>query len=149
MSPDTSIDETTLRAVEAGARLARHLERTLAQADLTLPQFRLLLHLERGTDVASELARKAQIKPPSLTALVDGLASRSLVQRTPDVNDRRRVHLAITPAGVTALAEGRRVAAKRLVELAKGRDSSPNPEIVETLAGWVDLLDAWRDAHLQ
>lgn len=136
-----------LRAAEAGARLARHIERTLADAELTLPQFRLLLHLETTTDTASDLARKAQIKPPSLTALVDGLANRNLVQRIPDDCDRRRVNLYITDEGRAALDNGRRAAAQRLQQLASEPDGYFDYELLEWLARWIGPLNRARDAN--
>lgn len=141
-------EETMLQAAEACARLARHLERTLAEVDLTLPQFRLLMHLEKTTEVASELARKSQVKPPSLTALVDGLANRSLVERRPDEADKRRVNLHITQQGLAALAEGRRAAAERLAQVAADTTTGCDTEdMLNSLALWIEPLNRWRDAH--
>lgn len=144
----------------AAARLARHLELALATVDLTLPQFRLLTLLANEPGVANQLARDTQVRPPSLTALVSGLADRGLMVREPDPDDRRRVRLAITDAGLAAIELGVDTTAARLRELDSlvvdpsdspssdsGTDAIATHDRFAALSMWGAPLDAWRSAQ--
>jgi len=89
----------------AAARLAKHVEKALAPSDLSLPQYRVLVLLGDGSAVASALASKLAVSPPSVTAIVDGLVARGLVNRRSDGGDRRRVtHAADTNRRLEAIA---------------------------------------------
>ena len=97
-------------ATRALAFAGRALER--AVGDMTLAQFRVLSLIASSPERAGELARRAAVSRPSLTGLIDGLASRSWVERSSVEGDRRGVHLEVTAAGRQALldAETRMVA---------------------------------------
>jgi long-chain acyl-CoA synthetase len=85
------------------ARLARIVESSLGDADLSLPQYRLLAFLSQGDWAASALADRLDVSRPSVTSLVDGLVKRGLVERRPSTDDRRRVDHVLTDAGRSAL----------------------------------------------
>jgi long-chain acyl-CoA synthetase len=87
------------------AWLARHIEHVLAGLDLTLAQYRLLTLLEQSPEVASALADKLTVKRPSITAVVDGLVARGLVERGSAEGDRRRVTHELTDKGRQTLQE--------------------------------------------
>ena len=65
------------------ARLARQVEVGLAQVDLSLSQYRTLMLLDEGSAAASALADHLAVSRPSVTAVVDGLVARGLVERKP------------------------------------------------------------------
>ena len=50
-----------------------------------------------------ELAERLQLRHHSAVGLVDRLAKRRFVRRVPAAEDRRRVHVALTPAGEVVL----------------------------------------------
>src|SRR5438552_18615506 len=81
-------------AARALARLARHVEHALDSLELSLPQYRLLSLLGDGSSASSALAGRLAVSPPSVTAVVDGLVTRGLVERHADAADRRRLTLA-------------------------------------------------------
>lgn len=85
------------------ARLSKIVERSLANRDLSLPQYRLLAFLSHGDWAASALADRLDVSRPTVTSLVDGLVKRGLVARRPSTNDRRRVDHVLTPDGRAAL----------------------------------------------
>jgi long-chain acyl-CoA synthetase len=123
------------------ARLAKQVEVALAElpADqvLSLPQYRLLGHLaEAAGAVSSALAGRLQVSRPSITAIVDGLEARGLVERRACHDDRRRVELHLTPAGLAALRTADDAAAAR-------RGAPPG------LAAWGTALNRTREEHLQ
>jgi long-chain acyl-CoA synthetase len=117
-------------APRAAARLAKHLETALATVDLSLPQYRLLGYLAGGEAAASVLAGDLAVTRPSITALVDGLVARSLIQRRADESDRRRVTHMLTD-------EGREVL---------GRADDAITARLEDIAGPVSALEEWGEA---
>jgi DNA-binding MarR family transcriptional regulator len=86
------------------AWLSKRVEVALAQVELTLPQYRVLGILAEGSAAASGLADRLAVRRPSITALIDGLVARGLVDRRQEDADRRRVALRLTPEGITTLA---------------------------------------------
>ncbi len=78
------------------AWLSKRVEVALAQVDLTLPQYRVLGILAEGAAAASGLADRLAVRRPSITALIDGLVARGLVDRRQEDTDRRRVALRLT-----------------------------------------------------
>jgi DNA-binding MarR family transcriptional regulator len=62
----------------------------------------ILLQLDLGTEQdvrISDLSALLSVSPRNVTGLVDTLERQGYVKRTPDSNDRRAVHVRITPAG--------------------------------------------------
>jgi DNA-binding MarR family transcriptional regulator len=86
------------------AWLSKRVEVALAQVELTLPQYRVLGILAEGSAAASGLADRLAVRRPSITALIDGLVARGLVDRRQEDTDRRRVELRLTPEGISTLA---------------------------------------------
>jgi DNA-binding MarR family transcriptional regulator len=82
--------------VRAAARLARVAGNALAEADLTLTQYRVLVFLDAGDRPASDVAALLDVVPSTVTSVVDGLCTRGLVARGEDPRDRRRVVLSLT-----------------------------------------------------
>jgi DNA-binding MarR family transcriptional regulator len=82
--------------------LAAEMHRAPHTRDLTLPQFRVLSRLSERDYRAAELADSLEVGRPTLTATVDGLVRRGLIERHRDLpGDRRGVLLRLTPAGRT------------------------------------------------
>jgi DNA-binding MarR family transcriptional regulator len=126
-------------AAHALARLTRHLEHGLSEVNLTLPQYRVLLFLENSPDAANRLAAKLHVRPPSLTAVIDGLVARGYVARETDPDDRRRIKIGITTPGSEALSDADEVAAARLGSI-EALDPASRP-LVESLAQWQEALE--------
>jgi DNA-binding MarR family transcriptional regulator len=87
------------------ARIARLLERACGELEppLTLAQYRLLAMIGDGADRASHLAGQLALAKPTVSATVDTLAERGLVERGAARDDRRVTTLAVTPAGDAVL----------------------------------------------
>jgi len=103
--------------VRAGARLAKVAGTALAEADLTLAQYRVLVFLDKGDRPASDVAALLGVTPPTVTSVVNGLATRDLVARGHDPDDRRRVVLSLTDTGSAVVARGDELVAERLERL--------------------------------
>ena len=73
--------------------------------DLTFSQYMTLKKLSAGTSGVTELARAAELNPGAMTRLLDKLASKGLLTRESDPDDRRAVHVSLTAAGRTIWAD--------------------------------------------
>lgn len=128
------------------ARLARVAERACGDADLTLPQYRLLAFVSRQPQRAGDLATRAAVSRPTLTALVDGLERQGWLRRTPVEGDRRGIQLVVTPAGADVLARADRTLAERLGRLVH---DAGVPEILDHLTAIGAVLDREREERLR
>jgi DNA-binding MarR family transcriptional regulator len=86
--------------------VGQEVERQLAHADLTNAQWIPLykVYSKRASTVA-ELARECQLDAGSMTRMLDRLEAKGLCQRRRSEEDRRVVHIELTPLGMSAAAE--------------------------------------------
>ncbi|SRR6478735_6100130 len=119
------IDENIIASID---RLLPGLARILRQAitdpndadRITLPQLRALQaisHTEHPGALNAQLARLLHVAAPSMTAMIDGLVERGLVDRSIDPNNRRQVLILLTPEGSRRLAEMEATVNTRLHEV--------------------------------
>jgi long-chain acyl-CoA synthetase len=130
------------------ARLARQAEIGLAEVDLSLPQYRLLMFIDRQSAGASMLADQLAVSRPSITAVVDGLVVRGLVERKASACDRRRVELSLTDLGRELLDRADAVLDDRLAALVGELDERRRAAAGKGLALWSAALDAHRASKL-
>ncbi len=106
-SPDVCAQEI-LEVVPAVMRTIRAEMRRHRTADLSVPQFRTLAFIDRKVDASlSDVAEHIGLTLPSMSKIVDGLVVRKLVTRRTHATDRRRLMLALTTRGQTALQTSR------------------------------------------
>jgi DNA-binding MarR family transcriptional regulator len=106
-SPDGCAQEI-LDVVPVVMRTIRAELRRHRMADLSVPQFRTLAFIDRQTDASlSDVAEHIGLTLPSMSKIVDGLVTRKLVTRQTARDDRRRMTLALTARGLTALQTSR------------------------------------------
>lgn len=134
-------------AGRAFARLARKVELGLATLDLSLPQYRVLAFLADGEAASSRLAEKLAVSPPSITAVVDGLVAKGLVERGADPTDRRRLPLSLTTKGVAALAAADGAVYERLDQVIDHLDDDAANAVRASVPHWELALDRHRDAN--
>jgi long-chain acyl-CoA synthetase len=124
-------------AGRTAAWLAKQVELGVAEADLSVPQYRILGMLDAGPAMPSALADRLAVRPPSVTSVVDGLVARGLVHRHPAEDDRRRVAHTLTSEGRRALAAADQAVDDRLRRLASALDDrSSQRSALECLALW-------------
>jgi DNA-binding MarR family transcriptional regulator len=73
-----------------------------------------------GKKSLSDLAQAEQVRPPTMSRIVDALVSDGLVKREVDKTDRRSVVITATDKGDRIMHEGRSRREKRLLELLHG-----------------------------
>ena len=131
------------------ARLARLLERACGELDppLTLAQYRLLAMIASGSDRASHLAGLLALAKPTVSATVDTLVERGLVERATARDDRRVTTLTVTAAGRRVLADAEAVMRARLDDvLARVDDRTAVSQSLTALGTALDERRAARRA---
>ncbi len=122
------------------------MEVALSAVDLTLPQFRVLGILAEGSSAASGLADRLAVRRPSITALIDGLVARDLVDRRQEDSDRRRVSLRLTEDGERILAEADKAVDEYMVSLAGYLPNKEEAMALRSLELWGRAMAASREA---
>jgi|SRR5579872_3860386 len=129
----------TRQAVESVARLARLLERRCDE--LSLAHYRVLAAVAGGDERASRVARRLALGKPAVSAAVDALVARGLLERSEVITDQRAVRLALTTEGGAALD---RVEREMTAALATVAALTPDPEAaVAALAELGRALDTY------
>lgn len=84
------------------------------------------------------LAERVGISAPTTSRLVDCLAERGLIERTPDPHDHRAVHVGLSGAGAAGLAEVRRRGTGHLAD----RIAELDPQALAVLLAALPVLEA-------
>ena len=144
--PASDADPQVVAAARAAAKLARQVTIPLGEVGLSLPQYRVLAFLDEGEAAPSDLAGRLSVSRPSITALMDGLITRGLVERRPDADDGRRVHHHLTDDGSDILQQADKAVGDRLVAATKalGGDGSV---LIAGLARFGQAIRAAQDAQ--
>jgi DNA-binding MarR family transcriptional regulator len=99
-----------------------------------VPQFRTLAFIDRQADASlSDVAEHIGLTLPSLSKIVDGLVTRKLVTRQRHPTDRRRMTLALTARGQTALESSRAATRACLAEDLAALSDHQRATIVQAL----------------
>ncbi len=137
-----------LRLGRTAAWLAKQVEIGLDSVGLSAPQYRVLGLLDESSAVSSDLAERLAVRPPSVTAIVDGLVARGLVERRNVVSDRRQVDHALTDSGRHALATADAAVTDRLEEIAGyAPDPADTARAFDGLVAWRTALRSYRLAR--
>ncbi len=113
-SPDECARQI-LEAVPMVMRAIRNEMRSHRASDLSVPKFRVLIFLNRHEGASlSDIAEHLGLTLPSMSKMIDGLVARDMVIRQMDPGDRRRVTLAPTALGRTAMQSAYEATAARL-----------------------------------
>ena len=107
-----------------------------ADAGLSLRQYAALNGIRQGASSPGELARLWQVTPAVITGIIDRLERRELVRREPDPDDRRRLRLALTEAGLAASM----VVERALTEELAAQLAQASPRELAELGRALDLL---------
>lgn len=137
-------DDRTAELVDALLLASRALvgvaARSLADIDVTLPQYRALVVVgTRPAGTVGDLAAALDIHPTTATRMCDRLVAKRLLRRAPASDDRRAVELHLTAAGRRLL---QRVVDRRRRDLAAIVDRL-GPEVT---AANVAALSAFSEA---
>lgn len=133
-----------LAPARAAAWLGKQVELALAEVDLTPPQYRVLGVLGEGSSLPSALAERLAVRRPTITAVVEGLAARGLVERAPHEEDRRSVTHTLTDKGERILRDADRAVDARLRIIA-GYAPERADDMLRSLERWNVAMRAYLD----
>jgi long-chain acyl-CoA synthetase len=146
-SADPAIDVPVPGVGRIAAWLSKRVEVALSEVDLTLPQYRVLAILADGNEAASGLAERLAVRPPSITAIIDGLVTRGLVDRRHEDSDRRRVSVRITDEGGRMVAEADRAVDEQLNSIAAHLSNKDRGTALRSLELWGRALASTHEAR--
>jgi long-chain acyl-CoA synthetase len=148
-SPETAAPEADRRKIgRTAAWLAKQVEIGLGTVDLTLSQYRILGLLDESSAASSHLAERLAVRPPTITAVVDGLVAKGLVERHPVEGDRRRVDHVLTTEGHRILDQADAAIDERLHGIADAMgDAVASEEALRGLASWRRAFVAYSRAR--
>jgi long-chain acyl-CoA synthetase len=128
----------------AAAWLSKQVELALTGVELSLPQYRVLGLLAEGVSIPSALADRLTVRRPTVTAVVDGLEIRGLVQRSPGDHDKRSVTHTLTTKGQRLLAKANAAVDARLTDIAGSLDDPAlTHQALESLVLWRSAMRAF------
>ena len=135
---DWETRDVAARLHSSAIRLLRTLRREDDGSGLSAPRLSALsVIVFAGPMSLAELAAAEQVKPPTMSRIVDALVERGLITRIAKPGDRRSVEIAATSEGVQLLEAGRERRVSALIgRLRKLADSERR-----ALARGVEILE--------
>ncbi|HJR64115.1 MAG TPA: MarR family transcriptional regulator [Gemmatimonadaceae bacterium] len=130
------------RLHSAAIHLLRRLRKEDTRTGLSAPRLSALSVVVFGGPLTlGALAAAEQVRPPTMTRLVDALERLGLVTRRPDPEDGRQILIEATPKGKAVMMAGR---ARRVASLARAvaRLESKEKETIERAADILERLAA-------
>ncbi|MGR3394445.1 MarR family winged helix-turn-helix transcriptional regulator [Pseudooceanicola nanhaiensis] len=126
-----------LRATELyGRRLAK-------EAGMTAVQFRVLqIIAEHGHATPTAIANRMGVTQATMTALINKLVERQLVERRRSETDRRQTNVCITPRGIEAVDDAPDPLQQRYVKNFEALEDWEQAMIVASLERVAAMLDA-------
>lgn len=130
--------DVAARLHSASIRLLRTLRREDDGSGLSAPRLSALsVIVFAGPMSLAELAMAEQVRPPTMSRIVDALVEKGLVTRVVDTRDRRSVRIAATTDGAQLLEAGRERRVHALVRRLGGLADSER----RALARGVEILE--------
>ena len=111
--------------------------------ELSATQVRALFQLERGEAcTAGELAKRADLSPASMTAMLDQLEQSGIVERHRSEKDRRQVIVSLTDAGHETLAAKRATIEARTGAILGAYSDAELEAAAKVMRSLAELLDS-------
>jgi MarR family 2-MHQ and catechol resistance regulon transcriptional repressor len=134
---DQSAIHTWLVLMKAHRTLARHATRSIEAVDMCLSDFGILeALLHKGPQSVKELGRRIELTSGSMTAAIDRLEARHLIQRADHATDRRAWVIHLTPAGralITKVFAGHQEAMERAMRGLSHADRATLTDLLKRL----------------
>lgn len=123
------------RLHSASVRLLRWLRRTDAASGLNAPRLSALSVIVFGGPVTlGNLAEAEQVRPPTMTRIVNALEAQGLVTKKKNKSDLRTIHISATVRGKKILIEGRNRRIRSLANQISALDASDQETLRKAVA---------------
>jgi DNA-binding MarR family transcriptional regulator len=131
-------DQLAYLIASVNRRLEDELGEKLRAEGVPIEQMRILTALADGAGLPmGDLANIVLVEGPTLTKIVDRMVTSSLVYRSPDSKDRRRILIFVTPSGRETYERVQGIAAdqqSRLLERLQGPQYEQLKSLLESLS---------------
>jgi DNA-binding MarR family transcriptional regulator len=145
-----AVARAILDVVPFAMRLIRKEMRRRRGADLTVPQFRSLLFLQRTPGAAlRQVADHLGLTPPTVSKMIHGLVERGLIERPDSASDRRRVELRLTARGTTLVDRVRGETVAKFAQRFERQPSVEREKMVSTLERMREVLQENEEKPLE
>lgn len=146
MSSSTTVVNAWEALFRAQVSIMRHLSADFTSDEITFNEYDVLFNLSRqpGRRLRiRDLNQHLLLTQPSVSRLVDRLASRQLVDKTTDPDDARGIVVGLTDDGYELF---RRVARHHIVSITKRIGTALNDEELQTLTALCDRIRLSQEA---
>ena len=138
---DGQTRDVAARLHSASIRLLRTLRREDDGSGLSAPRLSALSHIVvEGPVSLNDLAEAEQVRPPTMSRIVDALVEAGLVTREAAPGDRRSIRIAATRKGVRLMEKGRERRVKALVARLGGLDAGDRRCLARAVGALEDAL---------
>ncbi len=135
---ESEIRDIATRLHSVSIRLLRRLRREDDGSGLSAPRLSALSVIAFGGPLSlAELASAEQVRPPTMSRIVDALLEAKLVTRHTDPDDRRSVKISATAKGIRLMEAGRERRVQALIEQLGGIAGSER----RALARGVEIME--------
>jgi DNA-binding MarR family transcriptional regulator len=153
-TPAPTTSPTVEKETAISIKVLRHLRRIIRVIDLdshrlehrhgvTTPQLVVLSALQEfGDQSLGELAQRVQLSASTVVGIMDRLVERGYASRRRDEIDRRRIHLTITDAGITLLAQAPQPLQEAFATRFTLLEKSEQLRLLQSLEDLTELLGA-------
>ncbi|NES98013.1 MAG: MarR family transcriptional regulator [Desertifilum sp. SIO1I2] len=141
-------EQCAVEIVSVVPQVVRFLRSQMRQGDasLSLSQLRVLNYLKRYPQVSlTDVSEYLDVTRATMSATIERLVQRGLVERTEDPQERRRVILSLTPTGEQQLQQ---VLQRTRNQVAQKLDNFSDEQLQQLLQGLWLLRQAFEEADL-
>ncbi len=98
-----------------------------------------------GPKTLGQLAAAEQVRPPTMSRIVAGLARSHLIEITPDPDDARRLRIRSTAEGERLLHRGRQLRVEHLASQLNRLTEAELAKIADAVQVLQKMLSSWKD----
>lgn len=141
---DRDASRVAVSILKADSKIGQALERRLAEVEMTLPQFNLLMELAAAPDAALplyEINARLVSTPPNTSWLCTRMAESGLVRRRRDRRDARVVIVELTDKGWAAVGQAAPLVFQAERELLEGYSKAELRSLGTLLARLIEEPD--------
>jgi DNA-binding MarR family transcriptional regulator len=145
-NPEATSEQVSLLVLDVLPRLMRFVVTSAGPGEPGLPlsvtQFRILKRLAGRPWLGGALAHELRITPPTVSATIDSLVRRGLVERGEPVDDRRAVPLRLTDAGARCFEDTQRRALTALRGIAEQMEPEDRSALARGIQSIATILNS-------
>lgn len=144
-APDPDPENLAEQLHSTAIRLLRAVRRVDESSGLTAPRLSALsVIVFNGPITLGMLAEAEQVRPPTMTRIVNALKEQELVRKTPDPKDGRVARIAATAKGKRVLIRSRALRLHFLADQIKQLDKDEQKNLSTALVAMQALIDRIR-----